>query len=133
MVFTPKSLLRRFLLTERHRLIFPASPAVNRNSFAAKTICEPVGLIYAKNSGFFGEIYGFTDCSVAVLLESGLHFDVPFGFDVISTFEDFTYAGRDLSDLLDTSGFGNLFFEFFAVKAGLGGDLFEDRIYLEYF
>ena len=121
------------MLIEGHWFADSAVAAVDGDALAAELVGQFVGLVDGGGGGIFPEVYGLTDCSVAVLLEGGLHFDVPFRLYIVSAFEDFTYAGRDFGDLLDTSGFGNLFFEFFAVKAGRCGDLFEDRIYLEYF
>ena len=105
--------------------------AIYGDALAAELVGQFIGLIDGGGGGIFPEVYCLADCGITVLLESGLHFNVPFGFYIISTFEDFAYSGRDFGDLLDTSGLGNLFFELFAIKAGPGGDLFEDRIYLE--
>ena len=110
-----------------------AVAAVDCDAFAAELVGQFVGLVDGGGGGISPEIYGLADSGVTVPLKSGLHFNMPFGFYVISTFEDLAYSGRDLADFLDTSGFCNLFFELFAVKAGLGSDLFENRIYLEQF
>ena len=83
------------LLTKRHRLIGSAFPAVYRNSFATKVIREPVGLVNAGYFGLFGEVYRLTDGCVAVLLECGLHTNVPFGADVVGAFENFADFSGD--------------------------------------
>ena len=83
------------ILTKCHRLIGSAFPAVYRNSFAAKVIREPVGLVNAGGFGLFGEVYRLADGCVAVFLECGLHTNVPFGADVIGAFEDFADFSGD--------------------------------------
>ena len=111
-------------------------PSILYNSYnggPAPVVCHFVCLVDGGGGGIFPEVYGLADGGVAVLLKSGLHFDVPFGLYIVSAFEDFTYVWRDFFDVLDAAGFDNLLFKFFAVKAGLCGDLFEDGINLEHF
>ena len=110
-----------------------AVSAINRNSFTAKLISQFVGLIDSGDGGLFAEIYGLADCCVTVLLKGRLHSDVPFRLDVVGASEDFPELGGDFADFLDTAGFGNLFFQFFAVKAGFLGYLLENRVYLQHF
>ena len=121
------------MLVEGHWFVGSAVAAIDSDAFAAELVGQFEGLVDGGGCGIFPEIYRLADGGVTVLLESGLHFDVPFGLNIISTFENFAYAGWNFGDFLDTSGFGNLIFEFFVVKAFLSGDLFEDRINLEYF
>lgn len=83
------------VLTKRHRLIGSAFSAVYRNSFATKVIREPVGFVNAGDFGLFGEVYRLADGCIAVLLECGLHTNVPFRADVIGAFEDFADFSGD--------------------------------------
>ncbi len=121
------------MLIEAHWLVGTAVAAIDCNSFAAELIGQFVGFIDGCGCRIFREVYGFADGGVAVLLEGGLHFNVPFGLDIVSAFENFAYVGWDLGDLLDTSGFCNLILEFFVIEAGFQSDLFEDGIYLAQF
>ena len=119
------------LLTKRHRLIRPAFPAINRNSFAAKVIREPVCLIHAGDHSSFGKIYRFTDRGVAVLLKGRLHTNVPFRRDIIGAFEDPANFGRDLGHLLNTAGPEYLLDKVVTVKAPFFGDFSENLVSLE--
>lgn len=85
-----------------------AVAAVDCNSFAAELIGQFIGFIDGGGGCVFREVYGFADRGVAVLLEGGLHFNMPFGLDIIGTFENFAYLRWDPVDLLDTPGLCNL-------------------------
>lgn len=110
-----------------------AVAAIDCNSFAAELIGQFVGFIDCGGGRIFREVYGFADSGVAVLLEGGLHFNVPFRSDIVSAFENFAYFGWDLGDLLDTSGFCNLTLEFLVIESGFLSDFFENGIYLAQF
>ena len=121
------------MLIKAHWLSGTTVAAIDCNSFAAELIGQFVGFIDGCGGCIFREVYGFADRCVAVLLEGGLHFNVPFGLDIVSTFENFAYLGWDLGDLLDTSGFCNLILEYFVIEAGFQSDSFENGIYLAQF
>ncbi len=121
------------MLIKAHWLSVPAVAAIDRNSFAAKLIGKSVGLIDSGHRSLFAEVYGLADRGVTVLLKSGLHSNVPFRLDIVGTFENFAESGVDCGDFLNTAGFGNLFFQLFAIKVTLLGHLFEDWIYLQRF
>ena len=121
------------MLTERHRLIGPAFSAIYRNSFAAKVIREPIGLVHAGCFGFFGEVYCLADGRVAVLLEAGLHADMPFRADVVGTFEDFADFSGNRGYCLNTAGLKGLAGNIFAANIPVCGNFAENRICLEQF
>ena len=118
-------------LTKRHRLIRSAFSAVYRNSFAAKVIRETVGLVNAGGFGFFSEVYRLTDGCVAVLLECGLHTNVPFGADIIGTFEDFADFSGDRGYCLNTACLKRLPGYIFTANAPVCGNFTENRVCLE--
>ena len=120
-------------LIKTHRLTVSAAAAINRNSFTAKAIGQFIGLIDRCNGSFLREIYGLADCCVTVPLKSCLHPNMPLGLNIVGTFEDFAYFGWDLRDFLNAAGFGNMFFQFFAVKTAFFGYLSENRVYLQHF
>ena len=93
------------MLVEAHWLLGSAVSAINCNSFTAQLVCQFVSFIDGCGGGIFREVYGFADRCIAVLLEGGLHFNVPFGLDIVSTFEDFPYFRGDLVDFLNTACF----------------------------
>ena len=83
------------MLTKRHRLVGSAFSAVYRNSFAAKVIRKPIGLVHTGYIGLFGEVYRLAHRRVTVLLEAGLHTDMPFRGDIVGAFEDFSDFSGD--------------------------------------
>jgi len=102
-------------LTKTHRLVFSAVLAINRNSFAAKTIGHFIGLIYRGNRRFFAEVYSLADRRIAMLLKSRLHPDVPLRLDIVCPTEDPAHIGGDTGYFLNTAGPGDLFYKLFAV------------------
>lgn len=118
-------------LTKRHRLIRSAFSAVYRNSFAAKVIRETVGLVNAGGFGFFSEVYRLTDGCVAVLLECGLHANVPFRADVIGAFEDFADFSGNRRYCLNTAGLKGLAGNIFVENSPVCGNFAENRVCLE--
>ena len=124
---------RLALLTERHRLIGPAFSAVYRNSFAAKMIREPIGIVHAGYIGLLGEVYRLAHRRVAVLLECGLHTDMPFGADVIGAFEDFSDFGGNRGYCLNAAGLKRLPGNIFAANTPVCGNFAENRVCLEQF
>ena len=128
-----KIIQNRHVLTKRHRLIWPAFSAVYRNSFAAKVIREPIGLVHAGYFGLLGEVYRLAHRRVTVLLEAGLHTDMPFRGDVISAFEDFSDFSGNRGYCLNTAGFKRLLGNIFAVKPPFCGNFAENRVCLEQF
>ena len=110
-----------------------AVSAVDGNTLTAELKGKFVCLIDVCCCGVFAEVYGLTDRCVAVLLEGSLHSDVPFGLDIIGAFEDLADFGWYLSHFLNTAGFGNLSFQFFAVESVLFSYLSEDRVSMQHF
>ena len=115
----------KLVLTQGHRFVSPAFPAVNRNSFAVKMIRQPIRLIHARLLCPFGEIYRLADRGIAVFLEAGLHTDVPLRRNIIGAFENITDFSGNLAHFLNTAGFEDLPGQFLAVKTVLYGDLFK--------
>ncbi len=111
----------------------PAVPAVDCDSFAAKLICKLIGVFHVAGRGFFSEIYGFTYGGITVLLEGGLHTDVPFGLNIVGAFEDTPDFGRDFGKGLYAADFGDFLLQTVVVKPLFFSELFEDGIYLKHF
>ena len=57
--------------------------------------------------GFGGEIDGFGDGGVAVVLEGGLHANVPFGSDVVGTDENAFDVVGDIVEVSEGAGLGD--------------------------
>ena len=74
-------LLRRAAGGE-HLLVAPAV-AIHRDALAVELVRQPVDLLDVLLGGVVGEVGGLGDRRVAVLLEGGLHPDVPLGRDVV--------------------------------------------------
>ena len=91
MVSAPNSYPDRGQLREGHRLVFSGFSAIDGDTLATELISELVGLIDGGDSGGFRQIYGFADGCIAVLLESGLHLDVPLWGNIEGRFEDSPY------------------------------------------
>ena len=121
------------VLTKRHRFIGSAFPAVYRNSFAAKVIRKPVGLVNAGDFGLFSEVYRLAYSGIAVLLECGLHTNVPFGADIIGALENFADFSGNRGYCLNTACLKHLPGDIFTANAPVGGNFTKNRVCLEQF
>ena len=124
-------ILGRFSV-QAHGFLVAAAPAVDCNSFTAKAIGEFIGSVYGVYCGFLTQVDGLADRGVAVLLKSRLHSDMPLRRDVVGALEDFADRRREIDELLNAAGFGDLTLKLLAVKALLLCELLKNRIGLDH-
>ena len=117
---------------QAHGLMLAAAPAIDRDSFAAESIGQSVGLVDGGRRGLFVEVYGFTYRRVTMLLERRLHSDMPLRLDVVGSLEEPANRGGDFGQFLDAARPGNLSFKPHAVKPAFGSYLLKERIYLQH-
>ena len=79
-----------------HRLPGAAAIAIDGDAFALHLVSLSINEIHLVQIGVVGEVYGFGDGGVAVLLEGGLHAKVPDRFYVVGTDKDFFDIFGDL-------------------------------------
>src|SRR2546428_4113277 len=80
-------------------LVLARAVAVHGNAFALELVGEEVRLLHILDGGLARQVDRLRDRSVAVILERGLHTDVPLGCDVVCS-DDHTL--RFLRDLLQS-------------------------------
>jgi len=116
---------------EGHRLTRSGASAIDCDALAAEAVGRFVGLFHGGAGCVFGEVYGLADGSVAMVLEGGLHFDVPIGPNIVCASENPADSRGDCRDSLNGAGFGDLPFKFLAVEAVFFSEFFEYGIYFE--
>ena len=120
----------KFGLVQAHWLMPTAAPAIDRDSLAAESIGQLVGLVDGGWRSLLVEIYRLTYRRITMLLERRLHSYVPLRLDVVGSLEEPANGGRDFSQLLNAARLRNASFKPLAVKPAFGSYLLKERIYL---